>query len=52
MRGDLEIDDRHTGNCFFGVAISHRSGIFGKVKFYGDVDGGSNYNMFLIECLK
>jgi outer membrane protein len=49
--GDI-FNSKTLKDCFFGIAISHRSGMFGKVSFYGDVDGGSNYNMFSIECLR
>jgi MipA family protein len=37
--------------CYAGFSIHHRSGIFGSVDFFGNVDGGSNYNTLYIECL-
>jgi len=49
--GDLFHSNQLT-DCYFGIGISHRSGIFGDVKFYGEVNGGSNYNMLFLECLK
>jgi len=49
--GDIFKTPKLTG-CYFGVAISHRSGIFGDFKIFGDVDGGSNYNMLQLECIR
>jgi outer membrane protein len=38
-------------SCYLGWAIHHRSGIFGNVDLFGNVDGGSNYNTLYVECL-
>lgn len=34
---------------FFGVAVSHRSGIFATSELLGTVDGGSNYLYVYLE---
>ncbi len=36
-------------SCWFGFAISHRSGVFSTIDMFGNVSGGSNYNTFYIE---
>ena len=38
-------------NCFAGIGITHRSGIFGAEVFNG-VDGGSNYGVISLECVR
>ena len=48
---DIFKSSKLTG-CYFGIGISHRSGIFGEFKIFGEVDGGSNYNMLQVECIK
>ena len=40
--GDL-LAVRSLRNTFFGVGVSHRSGIFGTSQLLGNVSGGSNY---------
>jgi outer membrane protein len=40
--GDL-LAVRSLRNTFFGVGVSHRSGIFGSSQLLGNVNGGSNY---------
>ena len=36
-------------DTYFGFGVSHRSGIFGASKLYGNVDGGSNYIYMYLE---
>ncbi|HEY5805225.1 MAG TPA: MipA/OmpV family protein [Lysobacter sp.] len=36
-------------DTYFGLGISHRSGIFGSSRLLGDVDGGSNYIYAYVE---
>jgi outer membrane protein len=38
-------------SCFMGWSVHHRSGIFSNADFFGNVDGGSNYNTLYVECL-
>ncbi|MGE8258006.1 MAG: MipA/OmpV family protein [Stenotrophomonas sp.] len=40
--GDI-IGNPRLHDLYFGVGISHRSGIFGSARMLGTVDGGSNY---------
>ena len=37
-------------NCYLGYSIHHRSGIFSKAEIYNNVDGGSNWNTFYLQC--
>ena len=46
--GDV-IGQRQWKDTFAGVGVSHRSGMFGKSQFFGDVNGGSNYIYFFLE---
>jgi outer membrane scaffolding protein for murein synthesis (MipA/OmpV family) len=36
--------------CFVGLIVTHRSGIFGNSELFGDVDGGSDWGGFHLEC--
>jgi outer membrane protein len=46
--GDL-IGSRSLRETYFGLGASHRSGIFGSAKMFGNIDGGSNYIYTYIE---
>ena len=46
--GDV-IPARALRDTYLGVGVSHRSGMFGKARQYGDVSGGSNYIYTFIE---
>lgn len=37
-------------HCYAGYSLHHRSGIFGKTEIYNNVDGGSNWNTFYVQC--
>jgi len=37
-------------HCYLGYSIHHRSGIFGKTEIYNNVNGGSNWNTFYLQC--
>ncbi|BFM10480.1 MipA/OmpV family protein [Simiduia litorea] len=37
-------------HCYLGYSIHHRSGIFSKAEIYNNVDGGSNWNTFYVQC--
>jgi len=39
-------------NCFVGVTVVHRSGIFSTSDILGDVAGGSDWYTAHIECLR
>ena len=39
-------------NCYAGLTIVHRSGIFGTSDFLGDVSGGSDWITAHLECLR
>lgn len=47
--GDLT-RSKELENCYIGAYAYHRSGVFGSVDLYGNVDGGSNYQTASIEC--
>ena len=51
---DLNVGDliRNEGAraCTLGLVISHRSGVFGLVDIFGNVNNGSNYNTAALEC--
>ena len=36
--------------CTLGLVISHRSGVFGLVDIFGNVNNGSNFNTAALEC--
>jgi outer membrane protein len=40
--GDL-VGSKKWHDTFLGLGVSHRSGIFGTARLYGNVNGGSNY---------
>ena len=40
--GDL-IGAKSMRETYLGLGVSHRSGIFGTSRLFGDVNGGSNY---------
>ena len=46
--GDL-IGSRALKETYFGVGASHRSGIFGASRLFGNVNGGSNYIYTYVE---
>lgn len=52
---DLNLGDmlrsKSLDNCYFGVGVSHRSGVFGKIPLFNDTDGGYNYNVMNLECI-
>jgi len=39
-------------NCFAGVTVVHRSGIFGSSDILGEVSGGSDWVTLHLECLR
>jgi outer membrane protein len=39
-------------NCYAGVTVVHRSGIFGTAKILGDVAGGSDWITAHLECIQ
>ncbi|OIQ92510.1 outer membrane protein OmpV precursor [mine drainage metagenome] len=47
--GDL-IGARSLKETYFGVGASHRSGIFGAARMFGNINGGSNYLYTYIEA--
>jgi len=46
--GDI-IGDRSLRETYFGLGVSHRSGIFGMAQIFDNVNGGSNYIYTYIE---
>jgi outer membrane protein len=46
--GDV-IPARSLRDTYVGMGVSHRSGMFGKSRLFGDVNGGSNYIYFYVE---
>jgi len=46
--GDL-LRARSLRETYFGLGVSHRSGIFGSAKLFNNVDGGSNYIYGFVE---
>ena len=49
---DRFIESRFTKNCFLGVTIAHRSGIFGTSDLLGSVSGGSDWVTLSYECVR
>ena len=43
---------RPVQNCFAGVTVVHRSGIFGRSDLLGDVSGGSDWITLHLECAR
>jgi outer membrane protein len=46
--GDV-IPARALRDTYLGVGVSHRSGMFGKSRLFGDVNGGSNFIYTYVE---
>jgi MipA family protein len=46
---DPSIDFRVARDTYLGLGVSHRSGSFGHVQLYGNVNGGSNYIYLSLE---
>jgi hypothetical protein len=46
------IKARPVQNCFAGVTVVHRSGIFGRSDLLGDVSGGSDWITLHLECAR
>jgi outer membrane protein len=46
--GDL-IGVRSMSETYVGLGVSHRSGIFGNSRLFGNVNGGSNYIYSYVE---
>ncbi len=46
------IKSKLTRNCFAGMTVVHRSGIFSYSDMLGNVAGGSDYITFHLECLR
>jgi len=49
---DAVIKSKLVRNCFTGVTVVHRSGIFSTADILGDVAGGSDWYTLHIECLR
>lgn len=49
---DRLIKSKHTRNCFLGLAVLHRSGIFGRSDVLGSVSGGSGWITLSYECVR
>lgn len=49
---DSVIKSKLVRNCFLGVTVVHRSGIFSSSALNGEVGGGSDYYTGHIECLR
>ncbi|MEI7969015.1 MAG: MipA/OmpV family protein [Betaproteobacteria bacterium] len=48
--GDV-IGSRRWADTFFGLGVSHRSGVFGASQLLGNVEGGSNYIYTYLETM-
>ena len=46
------IKSKLTRDCYAGMTVVHRSGIFGTSDILGDVSGGSDWVTFHLECLR
>lgn len=46
------IKARAVQNCFAGLTVVHRSGIFGRSNLLGDVSGGSDWITLHLECAR
>ena len=46
------IKARAVRNCYAGVTVVHRSGIFGRSNLLGDVSGGSDWITMHLECAR
>lgn len=49
---DLMFASRVTRNCFVGVTVVHRSGIFETADILGEVFGGADWYTLHLECLR
>lgn len=49
---DIVIRSKAVRNCFIGVTVVHRSGIFSSSQLNGSVGGGSDYYTLHLECLR
>ena len=47
--GDI-FQTKDLDNCYIGGYVYHRSGIFGAVPMFNNVNGGSNYQTTSLEC--
>ena len=47
--GDIFSSKEHE-NCYIGGYVYHRSGIFGAMSAFNNVNGGSNYQTLYLEC--
>ena len=58
MEMQLDVPVRHfikarpVQNCFAGLTVVHRSGIFGRSDLLGDVSGGSDWITLHLECAR
>jgi len=46
------IKSKLTRNCFAGVTVVHRSGLFGSADILGEVSGGADWYTLHLECLR
>lgn len=46
------LKSKFTHNCYAGMTVVHRSGIFGTSDILGDVSGGSDWVTVHLECLR
>lgn len=49
---DRIVQSKHARNCFAGITVVHRSGIFGTADILGQVSGGSDWLTLHLECLR
>ena len=49
---DLMFESKVTRNCFVGVTVVHRSGIFETSDILGEVFGGADWYTLHLECLR
>jgi MipA family protein len=56
FQADFPIDriftSRRVRNCFAGLTVVHRSGIFGTADILGNVSGGSDWVTVHLECMR
>jgi MipA family protein len=56
FQADFPIDrifkSERVRNCFAGLTVVHRSGIFGSADILGEVAGGSDWVTFHLECMR
>jgi outer membrane protein len=46
------IQSKLTKNCFVGMVVAHRSGIFSTSDMLGEVAGGSDWYTLSLECIR